>query len=57
MSDLTNHYFPKKKLSRKQYKTAKNPWITPDILADIRNKDKFVCKVPKRKKSKFIKQL
>ena len=41
LSDLTNQFFPKKRLSRKQYKVAKNPWITPKILTAIKNKDKL----------------
>ena len=41
LSDLTNQFFPKKRLSRKQYKVAKNPWIIPEILTAIKNKDKL----------------
>ena len=32
ISDLTNQFF-QKKLSRKQYKVVKNPWITPYIYS------------------------
>ena len=39
LSDLTNQFFPKKRLSRKQYKVAKNPWIISEILTAIKNKD------------------
>ena len=38
MNDLTDRHFPKKRLSRKQYKTSKSPWITPEILASIKKK-------------------
>ena len=41
LSDLTNQFFPKKRLSRKQYKVAKNPWITPEIFTAIKNKDRL----------------
>ena len=41
LSDLTNQFFPKKRLSRKQYKVAKNPWITPEIFIAIKNKDRL----------------
>ena len=41
---MTNQFFPKKRLSRKQYKVAKHPWITPEILTAIKNKDKLYAK-------------
>ena len=41
MNDLTDRHFPKKRLSRKQYKTSKNPLITPQILASIKQKHKL----------------
>ena len=49
LSDLTNQFFPKKRLSRKQYKVAKNPWITPEILTAIKNKDKLYAKYLKER--------
>ena len=44
LSDLTKQFFPKKRLSRKQYKVAKYPWITPEIFTAIKNKDKLYAK-------------
>ena len=41
MNDLTDRHFPIKRLSRKQYKRSKNPWITPEILASIKQKNKL----------------
>ena len=41
MNDLTDRHFLIKRLSRKQYKTSKNPWITPEILASIKQKNKL----------------
>ena len=38
---LTNFHFPKKRLTRKQYKISKNPWITKDILAMVKSKNKL----------------
>ena len=49
LSDLTNQFFPKKRLSRKQYKVTKNPWITPEILTAIKNKDKLYAKYLKER--------
>ena len=49
LSDLTNQFFPKKRLSRKQYKVAKNPWITPEILTAIKKKDKLDAKYLKER--------
>ena len=49
LSDLTNQFFPKKRLSRKQYKVAKNPCITPEILTAIKNKDKLYAKYLKER--------
>ena len=49
MNDLTDRHFPKKRLSRNQYKTFKNPWITPEILASIKQKNKFYTKYIKTK--------
>ena len=44
LSNLTNPQFPKKMLSRKQYKTAQNPWITMEVLATITRKNKLCLK-------------
>ena len=41
LSSLTNLYFSKKKLSRKQYKTSNHPWITKDLLNQIKQKNKL----------------
>ena len=49
MNDLTDRHFPKKRLSRKQYKTSKNPWITPEILASIQQKNKLCTRYIKSK--------
>ena len=49
MCDLTNHHFPKKMLSRKQYKTSKSPWITSELLALIKHKNKLYDKYMKNK--------
>ena len=54
LSDLTNQFFPRKRLSRKQYKVAKNPWITPEILAAIKNKDKLYAKYLKERTPIFL---
>ena len=48
-SGLTNQHFPKKILSRRQYKMAKNPWISPDILALIKCKNKLYAKYLKNR--------
>ena len=44
IGDLTNQHFPAKTQSRRQYKTAKCPWITPDIFALIKYKNKLYSK-------------
>ena len=49
MNDLTDRLFPKKRSSRKQYKTSKNPWITPKILASIKQKNKLCTRFIKSK--------
>ena len=49
MLDLTNQYFPKKILSKKQYKISKNPWISSDILKLIKEKNKLYSKYLKHK--------
>ena len=49
MSELANHYFPLKKMSRRQYKISKNPWITRSILTFINNKNKLRAKYLKNK--------
>ena len=41
--------FPQKIQSRRQYKTAKCPWITPDILALIKYKNKLYAKYLKNR--------
>ena len=49
ISGLTNQHFPKKIQSRRQYKMAKNPWISPDILALIKCKNKLYAKYLKNR--------
>ena len=49
MSDLNNHYFPLKKMSRRQHKISKNSWIIQDILTSIKNKNKLYAKYLKNK--------
>ena len=49
MNNLTNRHFPKKMLSRKQFKILKNPWISPEILASIKQKNKIYVKYLKTK--------
>ena len=48
-SGLTNQHFPKIIQSRKQHKMAKNPWISPDILAFIKCKNKLYAKYLKNR--------
>ena len=49
ISGLTNQHFPKKIQSRRRYKMAKNPWISPDILALIKCKNKLYAKYLKNR--------
>ena len=49
MGGLTNQHYPKKIESRRQYKMAKNPWISPDILALIKCKNKLYAKYLKNR--------
>ena len=49
MNELTNAYFPKRMLSRRQFKTSKNPWITPGILTSIKHKNRLYAKYVKNK--------
>ena len=48
LSDLTNQFFPEKRLSRKRYKVAKNPWITPEILTAIKKKISYMQNILKK---------
>ena len=48
LSGLTNQFFPKKRLSRKQYKVAKNPWIKPEILTVIKTKICYMQNILKK---------
>ena len=41
--------FSKKRLSRKQYKIAKDPWITPYFLTAVKNKVKLYAKYLKER--------
>ena len=54
MSSLTNLYFPLKRLSRKQFKISKYPWITPGILTSIKRKNKFYAKFLKNRSSDLL---
>ena len=49
IGDLTNQHFPTKIQSRRQYKTAKCPWITPDILVLINHKNKLYAQYLKNR--------
>ena len=49
MNELTNACFPKRMLSRRQFKTSKNPWITPGILTSIKHKNRLYAKFLKNK--------
>ena len=49
MNELTNAYFPKKMLSRRQFKTSKNPWIASGILTSIKHKNRLYAKYLKNK--------
>ena len=51
LNDLTNVYFPKKTLSRRQFKTSKNPWIASGILTSIKHKNRMYAKYLKDKSS------
>ena len=54
MSSLTSLYFPLKRLSRKQFKISKNPWITPGILTSIKHKNKLYAKFLKNRSSDLL---
>ena len=54
MSSLTNFYFPLKRLSRKQFKISKKPWITPAILTSIKHKNKLYDKFLKNRSSDLL---
>ena len=41
IKDATNSTFPLKKVSRKQAKMLQNPWMTKEILEEIKNRDKL----------------
>ena len=45
LDDIIDRHFPKKRLTRKQYKTSKNPWITPEILASIKQKTNCILDI------------
>ena len=49
IGDLTNQHFSAKIQSRRQYKTTKCPWITPNILAQIKYKNKLYAKYLKNR--------
>ena len=41
LSKSTNKHFPKRRISRKQYKLSKTPWISSDILGSIKQGNKL----------------
>ena len=49
LTSLTNLYFSNKKQSRKQYKTSSLPWITKDLLNQIKQKNKLYSRFLKTK--------
>jgi len=56
MNNLTNQHFPQKMLSRRQYNKLKNPWITPDLLTIIKNKNKLYASYLKNKTPEILKE-
>ena len=51
---LTNRYFPKKTICRKQFKVAENSWISPDILSCTKQKISYITTVYKLKMWKIL---
>ena len=51
---LTLIYFPKRVLRRRQFKTAKNPWINSGILTSIKHKNKLYAMYLKNKFPKMF---
>ena len=49
LSNFTNKYFPKQRISRKQYKLSKTPHIGPEILASIKQRNKLYATYLKSK--------
>ena len=47
---VTDNIFPKTRVSRKQFKIAKNPWITKDFLKALKRQNKLYSKYLKSKK-------
>ena len=47
---VTDNIFPKTRVSRKQFKIAKKPWITKDILKALKRQNKLYSKYLKSKK-------
>ena len=41
MCDLADVHFPKRRLSRKQYKSFTHPWLTKGILISIKHQQKL----------------
>lgn len=53
IQDLVNRHVPTVRVSRRQYKTQKKPWITPGILKSISKRDFFFRKFLKAKNPIF----
>ena len=47
MTKLTETYFPKKKMTKKQYKLSKKPWISKAILVSINHQKQLYAKTTK----------
>ena len=47
MNNLAIRHFPKKMLSRKQFKMSKNLWISPEILASMKQKISYTINILK----------
>ena len=47
ITKLTETYFPKKKMTRKQYKLSKKPWISKAILVSINHQKQLYAKTTK----------
>ena len=57
---VMDNIFSKTRESRKQFKIAKNPWITTDILKALKHQNKLYSKYRKSKRNlitKFIEHL
>ena len=55
LTDIGNKHFPKTKLSRKQFNSAKKLWITQKILKSIKKQNKLFVKYQKTRSDAHIK--